>query len=97
VILRLKQQEIDAYYNVVIKPFFAIDAAETSVTPSSLHDDFVNLMKAQGLEKMATEAGIMKDGTLVGVKREWERENKVPMQNNNTKRPANEMLCKPHL
>ncbi|KAG2531629.1 hypothetical protein BBO99_00001833 [Phytophthora kernoviae] len=28
-----------------------------SVTPTSLHDDFVNMMKTQGLEKLATEAG----------------------------------------
>lgn len=49
---------------------FGEDATSTSITPSSLHDDFVNLMKAQGLEKMATEAGLMKDGALVDIKQE---------------------------
>lgn len=44
---------------------FGEDATSSFITPSSLHDDFVNLMKAQGLEKMATEAGIMKSGALV--------------------------------
>jgi hypothetical protein len=40
-------------------------ASRASITPTSLHDDFVNLMKAQGLEKLATDAGLMKDGALV--------------------------------
>ncbi|DAZ94447.1 TPA: hypothetical protein N0F65_002765, partial [Lagenidium giganteum] len=51
---------------------FGVDSASTMVTPSSLHDDFINLMKAQGLEKMATEAGLMKDGSLVDIKKEPE-------------------------
>ena len=38
-----------------------------SFAASSLHDDFVNLMRAQGLENMATEAGIMRNGTLLDV------------------------------
>ncbi|KAG7400815.1 hypothetical protein PHYBOEH_004329 [Phytophthora boehmeriae] len=42
---------------------FGVGAA--NVTPTSLHDDFVNMMKTQGLEKMATEAGILKNGSLV--------------------------------
>lgn len=54
---------------VAMRPF-GEDAASTEITPSSLHDDFVNLMKAQGLEKMATEAGLMKDGALVDIKQE---------------------------
>ncbi|TYZ60136.1 hypothetical protein PybrP1_005883 [[Pythium] brassicae (nom. inval.)] len=49
---------------------FGEDATNAAITPSSLHDDFVNLMKAQGLEKMATEAGLMKDGALVDIKQE---------------------------
>ncbi|ETV68551.1 hypothetical protein, variant [Aphanomyces astaci] len=43
----------------------------TPVTPSSLHDDFINLMKAQGLERMATDAGLLKDGQFRDLKREW--------------------------
>ena len=42
-----------------------LDAASASITPTSLHDDFVNMMKAQGLEKMATEIGILRNGALV--------------------------------
>lgn len=52
-----------------VRPF-GEGAANAAITPSSLHDDFVNLMKAQGLEKMATEAGLMKDGALVDIKQE---------------------------
>ncbi|ETK85444.1 hypothetical protein F441_09872 [Phytophthora nicotianae CJ01A1] len=44
---------------------FGVDAASASITPTSLHDDFVNMMKTQGLEKMATEAGLLKNGALV--------------------------------
>ncbi|KAK1945801.1 Transcription factor Dp-1 [Phytophthora citrophthora] len=44
---------------------FGVDAASASITPTSLHDDFVNMMKTQGLEKIATEAGILKNGSLV--------------------------------
>ncbi|CAI5730802.1 unnamed protein product [Hyaloperonospora brassicae] len=44
---------------------FGLDAASVSITPTSLHDDFVNMMKAQGLEKMATEIGILRNGALV--------------------------------
>ncbi|CAI5736364.1 unnamed protein product [Peronospora destructor] len=44
---------------------FGVDAGSASVTPTSLHDDFVNMMKSQGLEKMATEIGILKNGILV--------------------------------
>lgn len=44
---------------------FGVDAANASITPTSLHDDFVNMMKTQGLEKIATEAGILKNGALV--------------------------------
>ena len=44
---------------------FGVDTESTSVTPTSLHDDFVNMMKSQGLEKMATEIGILKNGVLV--------------------------------
>ena len=42
-----------------------------SATPRSLHDDFINLMKVQGLEKMATDAGLLKDGQFRDLKREW--------------------------
>ncbi|KAF1773832.1 Transcription factor DP [Phytophthora cactorum] len=44
---------------------FGVDAASASITPTSLHDDFVNMMKTQGLEKMATEAGLLRNGALV--------------------------------
>lgn len=44
---------------------FGLDAASASITPTSLHDDFVNMMKTQGLEKMATEAGLLRNGSLV--------------------------------
>ncbi|KAL4158139.1 hypothetical protein PRNP1_003918 [Phytophthora ramorum] len=44
---------------------FGVDAASASITPTSLHDDFVNMMKTQGLEKMATEIGLLKNGVLV--------------------------------
>ncbi|KAL3668677.1 hypothetical protein V7S43_005974 [Phytophthora oleae] len=44
---------------------FGVDAASASITPTSLHDDFVNMMKTQGLEKIATEAGLLKNGSLV--------------------------------
>lgn len=60
-----------------VRPF-GEDATSTSITPSSLHDDFVNLMKAQGLEKMATEAGLMKDGALVDIKQEIVEEGTTP-------------------
>lgn len=42
-----------------------VETASSSVTTTSLHDDFVNMMKAQGLEKMATEAGLLQNGSLV--------------------------------
>ena len=48
---------------------FGLDAVSASVTPTSLHDDFVNMMKSQGLEKMATEIGILKNGALVDTPR----------------------------
>ncbi|RMX66120.1 hypothetical protein KXD40_003112 [Peronospora effusa] len=44
---------------------FGVDTGIASITPTSLHDDFVNMMKSQGLEKMATEIGILKNGVLV--------------------------------
>ncbi|KAE9049049.1 hypothetical protein PR003_g637 [Phytophthora rubi] len=44
---------------------FGVDAASALITPTSLHDDFVNMMKTQGLEKMATEAGLLRNGSLV--------------------------------
>ncbi|GMF25103.1 unnamed protein product [Phytophthora fragariaefolia] len=44
---------------------FGVDAVNASITPTSLHDDFVNMMKTQGLEKMATEAGLLRNGALV--------------------------------
>lgn len=50
--------------NTAPKPF-GVDPARAMITPTSLHDDFVNMMKTQGLEKMATEAGILKNGSLV--------------------------------
>jgi transcription factor Dp-1 len=46
---------------------FGVDAASASITPTSLHDDFVNMMKSQGLEKIATEAGLLKNGSLIDV------------------------------
>ncbi|TMW62903.1 hypothetical protein Poli38472_005521 [Pythium oligandrum] len=66
---------------------FGENSSRAAVTPSSLHDDFVNLMKAQGLEKMATEAGLMKDGALVDIKQEPGLES-APFQGTpNGKRP----------
>ncbi|RLN54087.1 hypothetical protein BBJ28_00023498, partial [Nothophytophthora sp. Chile5] len=59
-------QDVKAAESEGVKPFGA-DTADVSVTPSSLHDDFVNIMKANGTEKMATEVGIMKDGTCVDL------------------------------
>ncbi|CAH0482528.1 unnamed protein product [Peronospora belbahrii] len=53
-------------YKVESVPF-GVNAATASITPTSLHDDFVNMMKSQGLEKMATEIGILKNGALVDV------------------------------
>ncbi|KAL7694837.1 putative transcription factor DP, winged helix-like DNA-binding domain superfamily [Plasmopara halstedii] len=50
--------------NTVLK----MDTAKASTTPTSLHDDLVNMMKTQGLEKMATEAGLLKNGALVELK-----------------------------
>ncbi|EEY54594.1 transcription factor Dp-1 [Phytophthora infestans T30-4] len=44
---------------------FGVDATSASITPTSLHDDFVNMMKTKGLEKIATEAGLLKNGALV--------------------------------
>ncbi|KAG6623669.1 transcription factor Dp-1 [Phytophthora cinnamomi] len=44
---------------------FGVDTASASITATSLHDDFVNMMKTQGLEKMATEAGLLRNGALV--------------------------------
>ncbi|KAH9141131.1 hypothetical protein LEN26_005250 [Aphanomyces euteiches] len=49
----------------------AFGSHTTPATPSSLHDDFIKLMKAQGLERMATDAGILKDGQFRDLKREW--------------------------
>ncbi|CCI49502.1 hypothetical protein ABG067_002382 [Albugo candida] len=43
------------------------ESETTVLAANSLHDDFVNLMRAQGLENMATEAGIMRNGTLLDV------------------------------
>ncbi|ETW07000.1 hypothetical protein, variant [Aphanomyces invadans] len=53
-----------------VEPAFGSQSA-TPVTPGSLHDDFINLMKAQGLERMATDAGLLKDGQFRDLKREW--------------------------
>ncbi|KAF1334450.1 Transcription factor dp-1, partial [Globisporangium splendens] len=69
-----------------VKPF-GEDATSSQITPSSLHDDFVNLMKAQGLEKMATEAGLMKDGALVDIKEEVEVDATAAEQSGHAKRP----------
>ncbi|KAG1704102.1 hypothetical protein DVH05_006115 [Phytophthora capsici] len=44
---------------------FGVDPASVPITPTSLHDDFVNMMKTKGLEKIATEVGILKNGSLV--------------------------------
>ncbi|TDH67170.1 hypothetical protein CCR75_000070 [Bremia lactucae] len=41
------------------------NSTPASMTPTSLHDDFLNMMKTQGLEKIATEAGLLRDGALV--------------------------------
>ncbi|KAG7393222.1 hypothetical protein PHYPSEUDO_011227 [Phytophthora pseudosyringae] len=71
---KLVEMDLEEKDDVLIVPIktentaavpFGVDAAGASITPTSLHDEFVSMMKTQGLEKIATEAGIFKNGALV--------------------------------
>ncbi|KDO26567.1 hypothetical protein SPRG_07971 [Saprolegnia parasitica CBS 223.65] len=68
----------------------AAASVEPSATPRSLHDDFINLMKVQGLEKMATDAGLLKDGQFRDLKREWDSMNQsfLPLKKADASMPS---------
>lgn len=79
---------------VVADRILGDDGASSAAASSSLHDDFVNLMKAQGLEKIATEAGIMKDGALLDIKQDPGLE--TPTEKSSTrKRPLSAIKSEP--
>ncbi|OQR80753.1 transcription factor Dp-1, partial [Thraustotheca clavata] len=52
-------------------------ATSNTPAPKSLHEDLLNLMKAQGLEKMAIDAGLLKNGQFRDLKRQLDTMNQV--------------------